>query len=103
MFEEMRLAGLADPEYRQTAGSVKLTLTPELIDLELDARLPPEWRDIVRYVRDAGRASTGDLMQATGRSRPLVLRRLNALKDAGVAAWVGNSAKDPRAYWTIPT
>ena len=26
MFEEMRLAGLADPEYHQTAGSVQLTL-----------------------------------------------------------------------------
>lgn len=27
MFEEMRLAGLADPDYAQTAGSVRLTLS----------------------------------------------------------------------------
>ena len=31
MFEEMRLAGLADPEYHQTAGSVRLTLRAALV------------------------------------------------------------------------
>ena len=27
MFEEMRLVGLTDPDYHQTSGSVRLTLT----------------------------------------------------------------------------
>jgi ATP-dependent DNA helicase RecG len=41
IFEEMRLAGLADPEYRQTSGSVRLVLDSTPIDVELESRLPP--------------------------------------------------------------
>ena len=40
MFEEMREAGLNDPIYRQTSGSVELTLLAEPVDRRLDARLP---------------------------------------------------------------
>jgi ATP-dependent DNA helicase RecG len=101
MFEEMRLAGLADPEYQQTAGSVRLTLPSTAVDRELEARLPPRSRDLVRFIREGGRVSTGELVEATGRSRPVVIRQLNALRDAGVVTWVGNSLKDPRAYWTL--
>lgn len=36
-----------------------------------------------------------------GRSRPVVIRDLKALQDAGVVEWVGSSPKDPRAYWRI--
>jgi ATP-dependent DNA helicase RecG len=101
MFEEMRLAGLADPEYVQTSGSVRLTLSSTAVDRELEARLPPGSRDLVRMIREAGRISTGELVEAAGRSRPVVIRQLNALRDAGVVRWVGNSPKDPRAYWTL--
>ena len=101
MFEEMRLAGLADPEYVQTSGSVRLTLSSTAVDRELDARLPPGSRDIVRMIREAGRISTGELVEATARSRPVVIRQLSALRDAGVIRWSGNSPKDPRAYWTL--
>jgi ATP-dependent DNA helicase RecG len=101
MFEEMRLAGLTDPEYVQTSGSVRLTLSSTPIDRELESRLPPGSRDLVRMIREGGRASTGDLVEATGRSRPVVIRQLGALRDAGMIHWVGNSPKDPRAYWTI--
>lgn len=101
IFEEMRLAGLADPEYFQTSGSVRLTLTSAPVDRELEARLPPGARELVRFVREAGRVSTGELVEATGRSRPVVLRQLRALEDVGVVSWVGHSRKDPRAYWTL--
>ena len=101
MFEEMRLAGLADPEYVQTSGSVRLTLSSTGVDRELEARLPPGSPDLVRMIREAGRISTGDLVEATARSRPVVIRQLNALRDAGVIRWVGNNPKDPRAYWTL--
>jgi hypothetical protein len=101
MFEEMRLAGLADPEYFQTSGSVRLTLSSSAVDRELESRLPPGSRDLVRVIRGGGRMSTGDLVQTTGRSRPVVIRQLNALRNAGVIRWVGNSPKDPRAYWTL--
>jgi ATP-dependent DNA helicase RecG len=101
MFEEMRLAGLADPAYHQTSGSVRLTLSSALVDRELEARLPPGARDLLKVVRLAERASTGDIVAATGRSRPAVIGALRALRDAGLVEWVGHSAKDPRAYWTL--
>jgi len=101
MFEEMRLAGLADPAYHQTAGSVRVTLMSTPVDHALEARLPRGARDLVRIIREAGRISTGDIVDATGRSRPVVLRQLRALESAGVIAWVGHSPKDPRAYWML--
>jgi ATP-dependent DNA helicase RecG len=101
IFEEMRLAGLADPEYRQTAGSVRLVLDSTPIDVELESRLPSGARDLVRIVREAGRISTGDLVEASGYSRPVVVKQLNALKDVGLIEWIGKSRKDPRAYWRL--
>lgn len=101
MFEEMRLAGLADPAYTQTSGSVRLTLSSTAVDRELESRLPPGSRELVRLIREAGRVSTGDLVEASGRSRPVVIRQLNALRDADIIHWVGNSRKDPRAYWSL--
>lgn len=101
MFEEMRLAGLADPSYRQTSGSVRVTLTSTTVDRVLEARLPAGARGLVRILRDAGRASTGELVEASGRSRPVVLKQLRALEQEGVIAWIGHTPKDPRAYWTL--
>lgn len=101
IFEEMRLAGLADPEYRQTSGSVRLVLESAPIDVELESRLPPGARDLVRIVREAGRISTGDLVEASGYSRPVVVKQLNALRDVGLIEWIGKSRKDPRAYWRL--
>lgn len=101
MFEEMRLAGLADPEYVQTAGSVRLTLSATLLDGEIEALLPTGSRDLVRIIRDAGHISTSEIVEAAARSRPVVIRQLSALRDAGLIHWVGHSPKDPRAYWTL--
>src|SRR4051812_32781717 len=47
MFEEMRSAGLNDPIYRQTSGSVQLTLLAEPVDRRLEARLPENARRIM--------------------------------------------------------
>lgn len=101
MFEEMRLAGLVDPRYVQTAGTVRLTLSSAPIDRQLEARLPRESRELLRCIRDEGRVSTGDLVEISGLSRPVVLRRLRALEDEGLVEWVGNSPRDPRAYWRL--
>jgi ATP-dependent DNA helicase RecG len=103
MFEEMRLAGLADPDYFQTSGSVRVTLLAAPVDRALEARLPPGSRDLVRAIREAGRVSTGDLVEVTGRSRPQVLRMLHSLQEAHIIEWVGNSPKDPRAHWRLYT
>lgn len=101
MFEEMRHAGLTDPVYRQTSGSVELQLLTEPIDRKLEERLPEHARAIGRTLRSAGRMSTGDLMNALGVSRPVVQRELNMLKDAEIVEWVGKSRRDPRAYWRL--
>jgi ATP-dependent DNA helicase RecG len=44
---------------------------------------------------------TGDIAESLGVSRPTVLQRLNALRDAGLVEWHGKSAQDPRAYWIL--
>ncbi len=103
MFEEMRQAGLTDPVYRQTSGSVELQLLAEPVDRRLEERLPEHARAITRTLRSAGRMSTGEVKEALGISRPVVQRELNVLKDAGVVEWVGKSKKDPRAYWQLKT
>ncbi|MCC5951685.1 MAG: putative DNA binding domain-containing protein [Acidimicrobiia bacterium] len=99
MFEEMRLAGLADPDFHQTAGSVRLTLRASPVDRALDDRLPARWRQAMQIIRDSGRSSTGEVEDALGVSRPVTIRLLRAMEEAGLLTWVGNSGKDPRAYW----
>ena len=101
IFEEMRLAGLADPGYTQTAGSVRLTLSSVVVDRALEERLPRAARGVLRLIREAGRLSTGEAVEATGSSRPVVLRQLQALEREGLVEWVGKSKKDPRAYWKL--
>lgn len=101
MFAEMRLAGLSDPVYRQTSGTVRLTLSGEPVDRELDTRLPAETRAITQAIREAGTLSTGDIAEVVDASRPTVLRKLNDLREAGLIEWVGKSRKDPRAVWRL--
>ncbi len=101
MFEEMRHAGLTDPVYRQTSGSVELQLLAEPVDRKLEERLPEQARAISRALRSEGRMSTGDLTNVLGASRPVVQRELNMLKEAGIVEWVGKSRRDPRAYWQL--
>ena len=101
IFEEMRLAGLTDPGYSQTAGSVRLTLSSVVVDRALEERLPRAARGVLRLIREAGRLSTGEAVEAIGSSRPVVLRQLQALEREGLIEWVGKSKKDPRAYWKL--
>ena len=101
MFEEMRAAGLNDPIYRQTAGSVEVKLLADPADRELDARLPDNARQIVMALREADRLSTGEVEDLLRVSRPTAQRELVELKEAGIVEWVGRSPQDPRAYWRI--
>jgi ATP-dependent DNA helicase RecG len=101
IFEEMRLAGLSEPSYFQSSGSVRLTLSSAPVDRELEGRLPPGARDIARLVRESGRLSTGEIIDASGLSRPVVIRQLKSLQDAGILERFGRSPKDPRAYWAL--
>lgn len=64
-------------------------------DVSLKGQLLDRARAIVRMIRDAERASTGEVVEALGLSRPVVAEELQALRQAGVIEWVGKSAKDP--------
>lgn len=101
MFEEMRHAGLTDPVYRQTSGSVELKLLAEPVDRRLEADLPEGARTITAALRSAGRLSTGEIGDILRVSRPVVQRELRQLREAGIIEWVGKSSKDPRAYWRL--
>jgi len=103
IFEEMRHAGLTDPVYRQTSGSVELKLLAEPVDRRLEAGLPESARAIASALRATGRLSTGEVTDMLGVSRPVAQRELAALRDAGVVEWVGKSPNDPRAYWRLKT
>jgi ATP-dependent DNA helicase RecG len=103
IFEEMKLVGLSDPIYRQTAGTVKLTLTsiPRL-DPTVAAKLPRGSQRVLDTIRTAGTPlGTGDLVELLGLSRPATLLRLKALEESNLIRWVGKSAKDPRAVWEL--
>jgi ATP-dependent DNA helicase RecG len=102
MFDEMRIAGLADPLYDQTQGSVRLILLAEPVDRQLEARLPRDTRAIITLLRDAGQLSTGEIAEAIGTSRITASSRLKQLRDAGLVHWTGKSPKDPRASWSLP-
>ena len=101
IYEEMRLGGLHDPVYTQTAASVRLILSGEPRDRELDEQLTPDARAVSIAVHNAGRISTGEVAELLDRSRPYALKVLNALERAGAIRWVGKSPKDPRAYWEL--
>lgn len=101
IYEEMRLAGLEDPVYAQTEASVRLVLSGEPMERQLDAQLTPESRAVTAALREAGRLSTGEVAQVLRRSRPVAIRVLRSLQAAGIIRWVGNSPRDPRAYWEL--
>lgn len=74
MFEEMRLVGLTDPDYHQTSGSMRLTLTAlSRLSPEQQAALPRGAEEILSVLRRSDHPlGTGDIVAATGRSRPWV-------------------------------
>jgi ATP-dependent DNA helicase RecG len=101
MFDEMRGAGLVDPAYAQTSESVRLTLANSVVDSELERLLLARQQQVLRLLRTHEALSTGDIVDATGWSRPVVLKDLGLLRDKGLIEWVGRSRNDPWAYWQI--
>jgi ATP-dependent DNA helicase RecG len=103
IYEEMRLAGLDEPIYKQTAATVRLVLSGHPVERALDARMPPDARVITLALREAGRLRTGEVAELLGRTRPVAIRRLRALEAAGAIRWVGKTPQDPHAYWELRT
>lgn len=103
IFEEMRRVELTDPVYRQTAGSVRLTLVAlPRIDPHTESRLPAGSQRVLDVLRAAGLPlGTGDLAEALGMSRPATSKRLRALEETNFVRWIGKSPTDPRAVWEL--
>ncbi|GAA1486642.1 hypothetical protein GCM10009625_34470 [Brachybacterium fresconis] len=99
----MRSTGLTDPVYEQTSGSVRLILTTSgRLDPRIEEGLPSGADAILQLLRTHGAPlGTGEIIEATGKSRPWTRTALEALRDAGLVEWSGRSAKDPRATWEI--
>ncbi len=103
IFSEMRRVGLADPMYVQTTETVRLTLlasnaVPEAIMTSLGAGAIRVLDALRLAQRPLG---TGQITELVDLARPTVLRHLNALRDAGLVVWEGDSPKDPRAAWRV--
>jgi ATP-dependent DNA helicase RecG len=103
MFQEMRDAGLHDPAYRQTAGSVIVSLSADPVHRALDAQLTANARAVVSALRSVDRMSTGEVAELLQTSPPTALKRLRAMEAEGLVTWVGHSPRDPRAYWALPS
>ncbi len=103
IFAEMRRVGLSEPLYLQAPEAVRLTLlasnaVPESIAREVG----PQAMRLLDALRRAHRPlGTGQIAELSGTARPTALRRLNALRDAGLVVWEGRSANDPRATWRV--
>ena len=102
IYEQMRVAGLEPPLYRQTQGSVRLILSADPLDERLERELPSGSRRILDAIRAGGGLGTGELAELFKLARPTILQRLKALEKAGLVRWVGKSPKDPRARWMLP-
>ncbi|WP_419554335.1 ATP-binding protein [Candidatus Poriferisodalis sp.] len=101
MFDEMRGAGLADPTYTQTSTSVQLTLSGFTVNVELEQQLKPRQKQLLGLLRAHDGLSTGDAVDASGWSRPVVLNDLGQLRELGLIEWLGRSRNDPWAYWRV--
>lgn len=103
IFAEIQHVGLSDPIYRQTGGTVRLTLTAiPRIDPELAAQLPRGSQTVLDTMRAAAvPLGTGDISELLALSRPATQLRLKALADAHLIRWNGKSSKGPRAVWEL--
>ena len=101
MFDVMRREGLIDPIYEQRSSSVLVTLSALTAVTGVEEGLPRTAQRLLQLLRLEMRLSTGDLIAASGWSRPTVLRHVKTLENAGLVTWVGNSPSDPLAYWTL--
>lgn len=101
MVRAMEAAGLPRPVVTQSAGGVTVALLAGVPAAKKLKSLPESARALFLMLSQAGRASTGELVEATGRSRTVVLRNLRLLEAQSLIRRVGGGATDPQAYWTV--
>ena len=96
----METSGRRRPLLRQTAGGVEITLFGTRVQSGELQEMPSLSRHLYEQLVLAGRLRTGELINLSGRSRPLVLRHLYSLEACGLVRRVGSGPTDPHAYWT---
>lgn len=99
----MRIAGLSEPIYEQTAQSTRLVLSATAaIPPNVRQALPRGSERILAVLRTAQTPlGAGEIVEASDLSRPTVNKALGILRDAGYVVWQGKSQKDPRATWSL--
>jgi len=100
--DEMRLAGLDAPLYRQTRMAVTLTLSAEPANRQIDARYRDDVATVLAALRESDRLSTSEVAGVIRRSNPAARNLLSKMRAASLVEWRGNSQRDPRAYWCLP-
>jgi ATP-dependent DNA helicase RecG len=99
MYEEMGRAGLPEPVFAQTSGSVRVTFLADPISARILAALPRGSERFVEHLNRTGRVTTTEAMELLDVSRPTAVRHLQHLVDAGLLEAVRKSPNDPRGYW----
>ena len=100
MVAVMEASGRQRPVVRQMAGGgVEIALSGAMVQPDELRGMPEAARHLFEQIALVGRLRTGELVALTGYSRPVVLRNLYALTSRGLVRRVGNSARDPQAYW----
>jgi ATP-dependent DNA helicase RecG len=100
MVAVMESGGRQRPVVQQAEGTTLVTLLGEVVGPRELAGLAMAARDLFQQLSLVGRSGTGELVQLSAYSRPVVLRNLRRLESRGLIRHVGNSPTDPRAYWT---
>ena len=101
MFDEMRVAGLPDPLYRQGPASVQVILQADPLTRRILEHLPAGSDRFAEHLARLGSVTTAEAMQLLSRSRPSTLRYLKKLGAAGLLDRIGGP-HDPTAHWRLP-
>jgi ATP-dependent DNA helicase RecG len=101
MFEEMELAGLPDPIFRQGPASVTVSLLMDPLGARMLRVLPPGSVRLVEHLLVNRRVSTDEARQLLGVSVNTARRYLTVLEESGFLEHVAKSARDPRGYWRL--
>lgn len=99
MFAEMELAGLPDPKLEQRPASFKVSLLADPVLARLLRTLPPWLAESMDAIAQRNHATTSELMEIIGVSRPTALKYLSELQRMGLVEHIGTAPTDPYGYW----
>jgi ATP-dependent DNA helicase RecG len=104
MRKTMHAHGLAAPVFIDQGGFFKVILPGAAMgQVDLARPLDAKSHQLLMLARAEGRISTGQGMEATGLSRPAVIRKLSNLQELGLLEWRGSAPKDPTGHYVPAT